>query len=366
MHALIPIPSQLVRFVRLPVEDGAAGDGAKPIRFIRIESMIGMYLSRLFPGFLARSHGAFRVLRDSDIEVQEEAEDLVALLRDGAQAPAPRPRHPARDRRADADAPAALRGAGARHPRRRRVHQGGHARARRHRPADRAGAARSGVQAAQHPLSRAHPRVQRRLLRRHPQEGHRGAPPLRVLRRGGAAAAPGRGRPQRHGHQVDALPHLQRQPDRARAQGRGRPRQVGDGGGRAQGALRRGRQHPLGARPGKRRRARGLRLHRAQDARQARPDRAPRGRRARHLLPRRHRQLSSGDGQDLQRPVVLHRRSGDRARRDAHLQLHHRLRRARRDRGDGRQPARHPHAHPGPHPRRDRATPRPAARPPSG
>ena len=52
---------------------------AVPIRFMRIESMIGMFLSRLFPGFLARSHGAFRVLRDSDIEVQEEAEDLVAL-----------------------------------------------------------------------------------------------------------------------------------------------------------------------------------------------------------------------------------------------------------------------------------------------
>jgi polyphosphate kinase len=78
MHALIPIPSQLVRFVRLPVEEGVDGSGAKPIRFIRIESMIGMYLSRLFPGFLTRSHGAFRVLRDSDIEVQEEAEDLVA------------------------------------------------------------------------------------------------------------------------------------------------------------------------------------------------------------------------------------------------------------------------------------------------
>ena len=79
MHALLPIPGQLARFIRLPALDAAPSGGAAPIRFIRIESMIGMFLSRLFPGFLARSHGAFRVLRDSDIEVQEEAEDLVAL-----------------------------------------------------------------------------------------------------------------------------------------------------------------------------------------------------------------------------------------------------------------------------------------------
>jgi len=79
MHALMPIPGQVARFIRLPVEQAAhGGEGVPPIRFIRVESMIGMFLSRLFPGFLARSHGAFRVLRDSDIEVQEEAEDLVA------------------------------------------------------------------------------------------------------------------------------------------------------------------------------------------------------------------------------------------------------------------------------------------------
>jgi len=79
MHALLPIPGQLPRFIRLPALDAPPSGTSAPIRFIRIESMIGMFLARLFPGFLARSHGAFRVLRDSDIEVQEEAEDLVAL-----------------------------------------------------------------------------------------------------------------------------------------------------------------------------------------------------------------------------------------------------------------------------------------------
>jgi polyphosphate kinase len=105
MHALLPIPMQLVRFVRLPLDEAARADSVTPIRFIRIESMIGMFLSRVFPGFLARSHGAFRVLRDGGPG---------RALRDGAQAPAPRQRHPARDRWTDADAAAALRRAGTR------------------------------------------------------------------------------------------------------------------------------------------------------------------------------------------------------------------------------------------------------------
>jgi polyphosphate kinase len=78
MHALLPIPSQLTRFIRLPSDGTPPNDGEAQIRFIRIESVIGMFVTRLFPGFIARSQGAFRVLRDSDIEVQEEAEDLVA------------------------------------------------------------------------------------------------------------------------------------------------------------------------------------------------------------------------------------------------------------------------------------------------
>ena len=76
MHALMPIPPQLDRFIRLPSKGGAK----EPIRFIRLETVVAIFVSRLFPGYRVRSQGAFRVLRDSDIEVQEEAEDLVRLF----------------------------------------------------------------------------------------------------------------------------------------------------------------------------------------------------------------------------------------------------------------------------------------------
>ena len=79
MHALMPIPPQLARFIRLPGK-GEGGDAKEPIRFIRLETVVGIFVSRLFPGYRVRSQGAFRVLRDSDIEVQEEAEDLVRLF----------------------------------------------------------------------------------------------------------------------------------------------------------------------------------------------------------------------------------------------------------------------------------------------
>ena len=76
MHALMPIPSQLTRFIQLP--SGGGSEGA--IRFIRLETVVGIFVSRLFPGYRVRSQGAFRVLRDSEVEVQEEAEDLVRLF----------------------------------------------------------------------------------------------------------------------------------------------------------------------------------------------------------------------------------------------------------------------------------------------
>ena len=72
MNGLIPIPSQLDRFIRLP----ANPEAPKTVRFIRVETAIGLYLDELYPSFRMLEQGTFRVLRDSDIEFQEEAEDL--------------------------------------------------------------------------------------------------------------------------------------------------------------------------------------------------------------------------------------------------------------------------------------------------
>jgi len=70
LQALLPIPAQIDRFIALP-----AGDGGH--RFILLEELLLMHIDSLFPGYSVKNHFGFRVLRDSDLEVEEEAEDLV-------------------------------------------------------------------------------------------------------------------------------------------------------------------------------------------------------------------------------------------------------------------------------------------------
>jgi len=80
LDALLPIPHQLRRFIRLPEASKPAKDGPEPIRFIALEEVIALHISSLFPGYEEAGHGVFRILRDSDIEIEEESEDLVRVF----------------------------------------------------------------------------------------------------------------------------------------------------------------------------------------------------------------------------------------------------------------------------------------------
>lgn len=72
MVALVILPSQLPRFIRLP---------GRINRFISLVKVVLLYIDQLFPGFKLISSGVFRVIRDSELEIDEEAEDLVRTFK---------------------------------------------------------------------------------------------------------------------------------------------------------------------------------------------------------------------------------------------------------------------------------------------
>ncbi|MCO5062963.1 MAG: RNA degradosome polyphosphate kinase [Rhizobiaceae bacterium] len=73
MSALLRLPVALRRFIRLP-------DKKKHVRFMSLEAVVSLFVGKLFPGYEVTGSGTFRIIRDSDIEVAEESEDLVQLF----------------------------------------------------------------------------------------------------------------------------------------------------------------------------------------------------------------------------------------------------------------------------------------------
>jgi polyphosphate kinase len=76
LNALVPLPVGVKRFIEIPCEDRDE-TGRRVKRFIALETILTLFVDALFPGYEVLGQGGFRIIRDSDIEIEEEAEDLV-------------------------------------------------------------------------------------------------------------------------------------------------------------------------------------------------------------------------------------------------------------------------------------------------
>ena len=74
MTALVRLPVALDRFLQLP------DDKNQGIRYVTLEDVVSLFIGRLYPGYEVKGSGTFRIIRDSDIELEEEAEDLVRFF----------------------------------------------------------------------------------------------------------------------------------------------------------------------------------------------------------------------------------------------------------------------------------------------
>ena len=347
------------RFARLKVPVGvfprlievppaAAADRRE---FVFLEDLIASNVDLLFPGLAVVAVHPFRVTRNADIEIEEdEADDLLTAIEESVELR----RHGSPVRiEVDSSIPedrCALFMRQTRHRARHDLPRGGADRARgpdAARPAPDSRAPRSAVS----PCRPAGARPGTGHLRRDPEGRHPPLPPVRLVRARGLVPAAGRPRPGRARDQGHALPCRSELPGRGRAHGGARARQAGDGRDRAQGSLRRGEQHRVGAGAGAGGGARGLRPAPHEGPRQGLHGRPPRGAGPGPVPSPRHGQLQRLDRPGVHGPRALHLQAVLRGGRLRPLQLPDR---ARADRRLPRAPGR-AGDHPLGHPRPDRA-----------
>ena len=90
MYGLISLPANVPRFIRLPDHQPDQTSGSSR-RFLALEAAILLFLPKLFPGFEVHGSGMFRIIRDSEMEIDEEAEDLVRTFETMLRRRAPGP-----------------------------------------------------------------------------------------------------------------------------------------------------------------------------------------------------------------------------------------------------------------------------------